>query len=185
MRRLSVSLLLLFTGAFTFAQTSGNPPLFGNSSTSQKAADSVVLYTSRPEDTGCPVGFFASRRAIGQIMSAGEARQAGPGQGLHLILDRLTEPAIERIEITVHGVSSKARILPAGPPPEDVSKTFEFTRQPGSSSLSDADVWMQNVGSLSRVDLISIRYADGTAWHTTEDLKCRAVPSNFLLIGSK
>ena len=185
MRRLSVSLLLLFTGAFTFAQTSGNPPLFGNSSTSQKAADSVVLYANRPDNTGCPIGFFATRQGTGHAMSASETGQAGPAQGLHLVLDRLTEPAIERIEITVHGVSSKARILPAGPPPEDVSKTFEFTRQPGSSSLSNADVWMHNVGSLSRVDLISIRYADGTAWHTTEYLKCRAVPSNFLLIGSK
>jgi hypothetical protein len=44
---------------------------------------------------------------------------------------------------------------------------------------------MHNVGSLSKVDLISIHYADGTTWHSTENLKCRAVPSNFLLVGSK
>ena len=185
MRRLSLS-LLLFTGAFTFAQTSGNPPLLKNSPTPDRAADPVVHYAVRPDNTGCPIGFFASRRGTGQAMTAGDAKQAGPGQGLHLTLNHLLPgPAIDSIEVTVYGVSAKARILPAAPPPEDVSKTFELTRQPGSNNLSDADVWMHNVGSLSRVDLISVHYADGTTWHTTENLKCRAVPSNFLLVDGK
>ena len=184
MRRLSVSLLLL-TGTLTFAQTSGNPTLLKNSPTPDRTADPVVHYTIRPDNTGCPIGFFASRRAAGQIMSASDARQAGPGQGLHLMLNHLTGPAIDSVEITVYGVSSKARILPVAPPPEDFSRTFELRRSADSNTLSDADVWMQNAGSLSRADLISIHYADGTTWHTTENLKCRAVPSNFILIDKK
>ncbi len=185
MRRLSVSLLFLLVGAFTFAQTSSNPPLLKNSPTTGKGVDSVVLYANRPDNSGCPVGFFARRQATGHFMSAGDAGQAGPAQGLHLVLDHLTAPAIESIEITVYGVSSKARVLPARVPSDDVSKTFELRRESGSNSLNDADVWMHNVGSLSRVDLISIHYADGTTWHSTENLKCRAVPSNFLLVGRR
>lgn len=184
MRRLSVSLLLL-TGTLTFAQTSGNPTLLKNSPTPDRAADPVVHYTIRPDNTGCPIGFFASRQGTGHAMTAGDAGKAGPAQGLHLILNRLTQPAIDSIEITVYGISSKARVLPAGPLPEDISKTFELRRSAGSNTLSDGDVWMHNVGSLSRVDLISIHYADGTTWHTTENLKCRAVPSNFLLVDKK
>jgi hypothetical protein len=186
MRRLSVSLLFLLAGAFTFAQTSSNPPTaLKNSPTTGKAADSVILYADRLDNSGCPVGFFARRQATGQIMRAGDARQAGSAQGLHLMLDHLTAPAIESIEITVYGVSSKARVLPAHEPSADVSKTFELRRETGSNSLSDADVWMHNVGSLTRVDLISIHYADGTTWNATENLKCRAVPSNLLLVGSR
>jgi len=185
MRRLSVSLLFLLVGAFTFAQTSSNPPLLKNSPTTGKGVDSVVLYANRPDNSGCPVGFFARRQATGHFMSAGDAGQAGPAQGLHLMLDHLTAPAIESIEITVYGVSSKARVLPARVPSDDISKTFELRRESGSNSLNDADVWMHNVGSLSRVDLISIHYADGTTWHSTENLKCRAVPSNFLLVGRR
>ena len=185
MRRLTVSLLL--TSAFTFAQTPTNPPDVSKNLPVPKLTGGQVLgnYRGFPSNSGCPVGFFASRQATGQIMSAGDAKQAGPAQGLHLTLNHLTEPAIESIEITVYGVSSKARVLPAGPTPEDVSKTFELRRSAGSNSLSDADVWMHNVGSLSRVDLISITYADGTSWHATENFKCRAVPSNFLLVDSK
>jgi hypothetical protein len=186
MRRLAASLFFLIAGAFTFAQAPSNKPLvLKTSPTKEKAADSVVLYANRPDNTGCPVGFSASRQGIGHAMSAADARQASPAQGLHLMLDRLTQPAIDSIEITVYGVSSKARVLPAGPPPGDISKTFELRRSAGSNSLSDADVWLHNAGSLSHVDLISIHYADGTTWHTTENLKCRAVPSNFLLIGAK
>jgi hypothetical protein len=186
MRRLSVSLLLLLAGAFTFAQTSSNPTLvLKNSTTAGKGADSVVLYANRADNSGCPIGFFASRQATGHFMSAGDVGQAGPAQGLHLMLNHLTAPAIESIEITVYGVSSKGRVLPVGIPSDDVSKTFELRREAGSNSLSDVDVWMHNVGSLSKVDLISIHYVDGTTWHSTEDLKCRAVPSNFLLVGRK
>jgi len=185
MRRFSVSLLFLLASAFTFAQTSSNPAVLKNSPTTGKAADSVVLYANRPDNAGCPVGFFASRQATGHMMSAGDARQAGPAQGLHLMLNHLTAPAIESIEVTVYGVSSKARVLPAHEPSADVSKTFELRRETGSASLSDADVWMHNVGALSRVDLISIHYADGTTWNATENFKCRAVPSNFLLVGRR
>src|SRR5260370_4654442 len=182
MRRLSLSLLFLLAGAFTFAQTSNPPLVLKNSTTTGKGADSAVLYANRPDNSGCPVGFFASRQGIGHAMSAADAGQAGPAQGLHLMLNHLTQPAIESIEITVYGVSSKARVLPAGPPPEDISKTFELRRETGSNTLTDADVSMHNVGALSRVDLISIHYADRTTWHATENLKCRAVPSNFLLV---
>jgi hypothetical protein len=183
MRRLSVSLLVLLAGAFTFAQTSSNQPKI--SPTTAKAADSVVLYANRPDDAGCPVGFVASRQGTGHAMSAADAGQAGPAQGLHLMLNHLTQPAIESIEITVYGISSKARVLPAGPLPEDISKTFELRRETGSNSLSDADVWMHNVGSLTRVDLTSIHYTDGTTWHATENLMCRVVPSNFVLVDHK
>jgi hypothetical protein len=185
MRRLTVSLLL--TSAFTFAQTSIHPPDVSKNLPVPKftIGQRFANYRGLPANSECPVGFFASRQATGQIMSAGDAKQAGPAQGLHLMLNHLTEPAIESIEITVYGVSSKARVLPAGPTPEDVSKTFELRRSAGSTSLSDADVWMHNVGSLSSVDLISITYADGTTWHATENLKCRAIPSNFLLVGRK
>jgi hypothetical protein len=186
MRRFSVSLLFLLACAFTFAQTSSNPSfVVKNLPPTGKAADSVVLYPNRADNSGCPIGFFVRRQATGHFMSAGDAAQSGPAQGLHLMLDHLTAPAIESIEIIVYGVSSKARVLPARVPSDDVSKTFELRRESGSNSLNDADVWMHNVGSLSRVDLISIHYADGTTWHATENLKCRAVPSNFLLIGRR
>jgi hypothetical protein len=168
MGRFSVSLLFILASAFTLAQVS------------------PTTFTLRSSDTsGCPVGFYASRRATGQIMSAGDARQAGPGQGLHLTLSHLTNtPAdIQSIEVTVYGTSPKARVLPLAQKASDtVSQTFAFHRTSGNPSLTDADVWMHQVGSLTAVDLNSVTYADGTTWHSTSDMQCRAIPSNFVLV---
>jgi hypothetical protein len=97
MRRLSISLLFLLAGAFTFAQTSNNLPDVSKNLPVPKLTVGQVFgnYRGLPPNSGCPVGFFASRQATGQIMSAGAAKQAGPAQGLHLTLNHLTEPAIE------------------------------------------------------------------------------------------
>jgi hypothetical protein len=189
MYRLSASLLLLLAGTLTLAQTPGkNSP--ASISTPEKTSESVIIYGQSPDTQGCPVGFFASRQGTSQIMSASDQKQLGPAQGLHLKLSRLSTPAIKSVEVTVYGVSPRAVVLPAGSqsgsqPNDTISKTFELQRQAGSNSLSDADVWMHNIGSLSRADLISITYADGSTWHASEGLKCRAVPSNFVLVGSK
>jgi hypothetical protein len=174
MHRLSASLLLL-AATLAFGQTRDNPK-------NLPANTSISLASN----SGCPVGFSASRHAPGQIMSAGDARQPGPAQGLHLTLDNRNAPAIESIEVRIYGAAQKGPYLPVGAQFTDtVSKTFELRRTSGSTSLSEADVSMHLIGSLSWADLISITYTDGTTWHATENLKCRAVPSNFLLVGSR
>jgi hypothetical protein len=173
MNRVSTSLVLLLAGTFALAQTS---------STSGKTPATLVLPMSNSD---CPIGFFASRQANLQIMTASEAAQAGPAQGLHLTLTNPNPHAIQSVEVTVYGSSLKRRLLPVDQQADTVSKTFELQRKTGSDSLSDADVWMHNTGSLTSVDLISITYADGTTWHAAGSPACHAIPSNFLLVGSK
>jgi hypothetical protein len=135
---------------------------------------------------GCPVGFAASRRATGQIMSAGDSRNSSPTQALHLTLHNPSTPAIESIEVTLYGTSQKGLYLPLdSQATSTVSKTFELHRTPDDASLTEADVRMNLTGSLSRADLISITYADGSTWHATANFQCRAVPSNLLLVGAK
>jgi hypothetical protein len=182
MRRISASLLILFAGSFTFAQAPDHS--LSNSASAQRQVLEMHIV---PSATGCPVGFFASRRATGQIMSTADARQEGPAQGLHLMLNHSSStPGIQSIEVTVYGTSQKARVLPVGQPSTDtVSKTFAFHRKTDSDSLHEADVWMHQVGSLRWADLISITYADGTTWHAAENITCRAVPSNFLLVANR
>jgi hypothetical protein len=179
MRRFSTSLLILFAGTFTFAQAPDH-----NLSVDALTPSQVLVIHGMPSATGCPVGFFASREATGQIMSAADSRQKAPSQGLHLMLNHASAmPDIQSIEVTVYGTSTRSRVLPVGQQSVDtVSKTFALHRKSDIGSLHDADVWMNQVGSLSGADLISITYADGTTWHATENLTCHAVPSNFLLV---
>lgn len=170
MRSLFASVLLLFAVTVTLAQASNSSPV-------------VLIIPSANASDGCPVGFAASRQADFQTMLASDRSQPGTAQGLHLMLSHLNAPAIQSIEVTVYGVSPKLRTLPVdGQSSDTISKTFELQRQAGSTSLTEGDVWMHNVGSLSRVELISITYTDGNTWHATDSLKCRVVPSNFVLV---
>jgi hypothetical protein len=186
MRRLSVSLLILLAATFTFAQTPSSPPDVSKELPVPKFTTGQLFVQYRGL-SGCPVGFTANRQSNGQIISTGDVKQSGPAQGLHLTLKNLKNmPAIESIEVTVYGTSQKGLYLPVDTSSTDtVSKTFELHRVSDDTSLTDADVWMHLVGSLRWADLISIAYADGTTWHSTANFQCRAIPSNFLLVGSK
>jgi hypothetical protein len=181
MTRLSAALLLL-TGTL-FAQT---PQVVH----ADPSANSVIL-RSIPTGTDCPIGFRADRQSTSQILSASDARKNGSALGLHLTLDHRTAPAIESIEVTVYGVSPQVRALPANlltPKSSDdniVSKTFELKRSASSDTLTDADVWMHQVGALRWADLIAVHYTNGTSWHTADHESCRAVPSNVILVGQR
>jgi hypothetical protein len=204
MHRLSASVLFLLAGTFTLAQTSSNPPVllknppsdtFTNGQTSGAATRIYTgdQVTANPS-LACPVGFFASRQVpMVQVKSINDATPTGPSQGLHLTLNNRLALAIESVEVTVYGTSLKPRaLLLDGSVSGTISKTFTLERRTGSTSLTEADVWMQHVGSLRWVDLISITYTDGTTWRsssflpaTQNNYECRAIPSNFLLVGAR
>jgi len=156
----------------------------------ESTASSVVLRNISTE-TGCPINFRADRQSTTQMLTAGSAQQNEPGLGLHLTLDRQTAPAIESVEVTVYGLTPKSRILPTDLFASDanandtISKSFELQKSANNETLANADVWMSKVGALRWVDLNEIRYADGTIWHPSASMKCRAVPSNFVLVGNR
>jgi hypothetical protein len=182
MHRLFAALLLLPCIALL-----GQQPAAIESSSS---ASSVVL-RSIATGTECPIGFRANRQATTQILTAGDTQKATPALGLHLTLDHQTAPAIESIEITVYGVSPRVRALPTNQWAADndtqntISKSFQLQRSVGAETLNYADIWMHEVGALRWVDLNEVHYTDGTSWRPSGSAKCRAVPSNLILVGQK
>ena len=112
-------------------------------------------------------------------------RENGPAQGLHISLIHFVTPKIESAEITVYGVTTRANVLPVGVASNEISKTFTLHPGEGSEGAQEATVWMYQVGALTRVELNSLTYADGSVWHESDGSKCRAVPSLFLLVGAK
>jgi len=182
MHRLSVALFLLAATA-SLAQSS----IVSGS----KPDASAVILRSIPSGTDCPIGFRANRQSTAQVLSANSADKNGPALGLHLILDQPTTSAIESIEVTVYGVSPKGRIVPTNFQSADantrdtVSKSFLLERSANDKTLNYADVWMHQVGALSWVDLNEVRYTDGTTWRPSASAKCRAIPSNVVLVGQR
>jgi hypothetical protein len=134
---------------------------------------------------GCPVGLFVDRRSNLVTRLAEDGHPAGPAQGLHISLIHLFS-RIESAEIAVYGVTSRASIVPlGGTASNEVSKTFVLHPGMVSQESQEATVWMRDVGALTRVELKSLTYADGSGWRESEGSKCRAVPSLFVLVGTK
>jgi hypothetical protein len=182
MHRLFASLLLL-PGTALLAQSPTAPHTNSN-------ASSIVL-RSVPIGTECPIGFRANRQATPQVLTAGDTQKSSPALGLHLTLDHQTAPTIESIEITVYGVSPKVQVLPTNQWAADtdtrdiISKSFQLQRSAGTETLNNADIWMHEAGALRWVDLNEVHYTDGTSWRPSSSAKCRAIPSNLVLIGQK
>lgn len=120
------------------------------------------------------------------MLRTGDSRLKDSAHGLRITFNHREGPQIESAEITVYGVTSKLRALPAATSSSDeISKTFQLQRTKGSEGLREASVWMHKVGSLTRVELISITYADGTTWNESKSSRCQAVPSALMLISNK
>jgi hypothetical protein len=182
MHRLSAALFLLIASA-SHAQSA-------TVSRSKPDASAVIL-RNIPAGADCPIGFRANRQSTVQVLSANNGEKNVPALGLHLTLDHPATPAIESIEVTVYGVSPRGRIVPTDFQAADantrdtVSKSFLLKRSANDKTLGNADVWMHQVGALRWVDLNEVRYTDGTTWRPSASEKCRAVPSDVVLVGQR
>jgi len=181
MRRFSVSLLLLLASACTFGQQ------VRHSSPGPEAVHPIAttFQSNVSSAEGCPVGLFVDRRFDFVARLAGDGHESGPAQGLHVSLNHLST-RIESAEITVYGVTSRASVVPVGGvASNEVSKTFLVHPEGASKGSQEVTVWMRDVGALTRVELKSLTYVDGSGWTESEGSRCRAVPSLFVLVGTK
>jgi hypothetical protein len=186
MLRITTSLTLVLTATLSFAQAQ-SPAQAGPFTFHHAPMSNATVFPRQgllTMDTGCPVSLFAQRQGTTTTIDINSSKD-GPSQGLHLTLTpQPGAPTIDSIEVTVYAISGKGRVLPAGIDSSDLrTKTFELRRDANSKTLKEADVWMNKVGALRWVDLISITWTNGNTWHADPSARCRAIPSNFVLIG--
>jgi hypothetical protein len=148
-----------------------------------KAHSETTVLAGPPSSAGCPVGFSAERRASGEVRYAKDG-SASRGQGLELQFNPPADPKkILKANVTVHGVSGEARVVPAGDASgNDVAEIFQLGAGVGEDGLRRSSIWTQRVGTVRWVDLTEVAYADGSVWRASAGGRCRVEPSNFLLI---
>jgi hypothetical protein len=133
----------------------------------------------------CPVNFAAQRQSSTEVRYANQGQEKSHGQGVQLTFTQRVTPEIVKVQVTVHGTSDKARVIPAGASiDEDLTEIFQFERQPGTASLLHSSLWTRSMGSIRWVDLTEIEYADGYVWHKSKASQCRATPNGFLLVAA-
>jgi hypothetical protein len=169
MRGVSGLLVLVMASAGVLAQ--------GN------AHSEMTVLAGPPDSSGCPVGFSAERRSTTEVRYAKDGREIR-GQGLELKFDSQTEPKkILKANVTVHGVTGEARVIPAGSrDSDDVAELFQLEAGAGEESLRHSSIWTQRVSTVRWVDLTEVAYVDGSVWLASASGRCRIEPNGFLLI---
>jgi hypothetical protein len=137
--------------------------------------------------TGCPVELRAQPGGGGAVAYASDARN-GKSQRLHLTFANRKSKEIVAVSVTVRGLSPWARIVPADSGSQDshaLAKTVDLKLNVATGKNAEEDVALQSFASITRVDLESVEYADGTSWKASATQSCHIVPDLFVLVGAR
>ena len=146
--------------------------------------------SAMPRFTGssCPVGLRAQRQGESNLVTVDGTQRYTFSPRLHLMFDNWQANEIVAMTVTVHGYDAKARISPVGRGAEDsaeLTKSVNLNLSVASGKKASTDVTLRPLVNVSRVDLESVEYADGTRWGASEGKSCRVVPELVMLVGSK
>lgn len=182
MTRALVAAALLLSPFSLLAQ---NPP--------QSSATSVVLSANQPPNAtfagGCPVAMSARQGIWDHTIRVrnGEKRQEGFGQRISLTLVDIHSAQIVAATVKVLGLSGKNRILntdssPNGSP--DTSRVIQLTSFTGTKNGATAELYATGFTSVTSIQLLEVRYANGSAWSSPGSAVCRVAPDPFMLVAT-
>lgn len=141
--------------------------------------------------SSCPVGLTA-QPGVGPGMVIVVDGNTTASQKLNLQLTNVGDPQrqhsnITGAQITVHGLTARGRIAPAGFGDSDAATlakqvNLALTVAPGASASTD--LLFKGFTSVRWITLDSLTYADGSTWHPSPQHTCRVVPNRVMLVAS-
>ena len=146
----------------------------------------ATVLTISPAATGCPVSLRAQHKADGSMVQVDNTHPRGIGQWLHLVLEDRSASPPAKATVTVHGYSDKARITQAaGGDGADAVKTLTVTFAPLDDRSVAGDLWAPGMTAVTRIDLDSVTYADGTMSSFAARQGCNVTPDPFMLVADR
>lgn len=179
------------------ADTICTTTLLPDNGKNQKKGDVATVCTTSPLPA-CPIDMHV-RHGVGGAMVAvdenGVKRQVIAPRLRLFLDDKRPGKSGQRIvsaTVTVHGSSGKARILPLDSPSggnrqlesSDVQRTVSVNLAQWGEPGVSGDFRVPGFTSTSRVDLLSLAYADGSTWNLSGPDACRVVPDPLMRIGN-
>jgi len=139
----------------------------------QQAAGGATVWTAAVEDQ----------------MDQDAANARPKGLGVHVDF-RGTKTAVKTLELRVTYEPLGLKRVPVGPgtngfvsSPAVHEKNFSLDREP--AMRVDADLLVGPAATITRVNLMSATFADGTVWHAPTEDACSVVPSHLVLVKNK
>jgi hypothetical protein len=139
----------------------------------------------RVQRTGAGAVMYAGR-------DAGSISGADVSQKIHVSFNTQQKRVVAAV-VTVRGYSAEVRAMPAGGVAStgasgagdagSISQTVHL--QFGAGKSAATDVLLQSFAAVSRVDLESATYADGTGWKAGSRNACQVEPDRLVLVAGR
>ena len=149
----------------------------------QLGQNSAVGYVA---GDNCPVGMAVDRSGLFAKREVAGTPVPGPNpvveQRLRLDLTNRNPARITGAQITIHGLSQKTRYLELSTAEADLAKQIPLSLDLKGNGQSSSVLWLTRFAAITRVDLNSVTYADGSAWHEPSPAACSVAPSPLVRV---
>ncbi|HEX7157852.1 MAG TPA: hypothetical protein VF214_02465 [Edaphobacter sp.] len=149
----------------------------------------------------CPVSMTVQQQGWGKVewtVSQEDARELrretkGPAgnAGVNVALTAPKGRGLSRVELAVYYLEPRGRVLPVpesgGAKPEmekttEMKETFDLSADRGSAGEISGSLMVGAAAGITRVQLMSVKYADGEAW---SGAGCSMKPSLYMPVGAR
>jgi hypothetical protein len=142
--------------------------------------------------TLCPISMQASHLSDGNIVKTGTDlskvdHAKDVGQRLHLKLNNPDRRTIASATVNLRGWTAKGRTeqlgqvgLSGDAALEVKTLTVPFT--PGADRTVSADVWVPGLTAVVSVELLSVKYSDGSTWTPPQGETCRVALDLLMVV---
>lgn len=200
----SIILALIVSPIAVAAQNSASaPPSYGVAG--MEGIDRSATAYAPPASALCPMALRAQHIAGGSIVNTGGvpiqpiqsgnlalpgnagsfAQARSGGQRLHLTLTNDKDAAIVSAQIVVRGWTSQGQIEKAAPganSPGSAIRTVIASFTPAENNTVSAEIVANGLTAVTSVELVSVKYGDGSIWTPGNGKSCRVTPDLLMLV---
>jgi hypothetical protein len=144
--------------------------------------------TVAPSPDSCPVSLRARRQGSVRMHYAGEQQERTPAQRLDVTFHNSQERNVTSMGLVVHGYDGSLQMMPADGARRNshsLSKRIDLNISVIGGRNSNTELTMRQFGTVSRIDVESIEFADGTSWKSSEPGACSFAPDLYMLVSSR
>ena len=142
-----------------------------------------------PSSDGCPVSLRARRQGSVMMHYAGEQQgDRTPAQRLEVTVHNAQARNVVSMELRVHGYDGSLQMMPAGTirkNSHNLSRRVDLNISVLGRRYASTDLTMRQFGTVSRIDVESVEFADGTSWKSSEAGVCSFTPDLYMLVSSR
>ena len=158
------------------------------------STNGIVLTMRRSPAPNCPLGMHASHgkglpvgiNAAPDITDPRDHAAPAMVQTIHLTMTNPLSRRIVGAEVVIHGYSARWRAMnlaTSSQEPDLAKNVYVVLNMRGKGEVS-RDLSLRRFAAITSVDLTSITYADGNAWHAPYSEACSVSPDMVMLVAS-